>query len=297
MTYTIHPLFPNVYHIADPLGVYMTLIVGSEKALLFDTGYGIERLDDTIRGITSLPLIVVNSHGHVDHVLGNRLFAEVYIHPADLAVHRRHTAQEFKRSVTGQRRDHPERFPAGFSAKEYLAKHKTKMHPLADGDVFDLGGVTLTVVHIPGHTPGGIALLDDRDRLLLVGDSASLHVWMFLQESTSMATYIQSLEKLQALDGQYDAVIASHMPGLVSKAIIPRLIHCASHIDPQKSAPYASPIADQGMLYCEGVESLAKSLGLETLDLARAPFDGRILAGVDTNTVEFVSIVFHETKL
>ena len=60
MSYVVNQLKPNLYHIADHLGVFVTLIVGEEKALLFDTGYGIGHLDKTISQITALPLIVVN---------------------------------------------------------------------------------------------------------------------------------------------------------------------------------------------------------------------------------------------
>jgi len=44
MPYSVSQLKPNVYHIADPLGVFMTITVGEDKALLLDTGYGIGHL-------------------------------------------------------------------------------------------------------------------------------------------------------------------------------------------------------------------------------------------------------------
>lgn len=297
MPYTIHPIAPSVWHIADPQGVFMTLIAGAEKALLFDTGYGLDQLDETVRQITPLPLTVVNSHGHLDHVLGNHLFPEAYIHPADLPVYRRHTSQAFKRRMTAMRKTHPELFAADFSPKAYLSRRTTRMLPAADGDVFDLGGIQLEVIHIPGHTPGGIALLDEQNRLLLAGDSISPHVWMFLPESSRMETYIRSLEKLQALGSRYDQIIASHVPKPLPKALLGRLIHCARNIDPRRSLPYDSPIASQARMYCEGVDSLARSLGLETLDLAAQPLRSLKLDQADFSSVEFVSIVFDEGKL
>lgn len=297
MPYSVKELKPNVYHIADPLNVFMTLIVGENKALLFDTGYGIDRLDKTVRQITSLPLIVVNSHGHVDHVLGDYLFEEAYLHPADLPLYKRHSGQGYKRSVTTQRKARPDIFPPNFSAKSYLAKRTTQMLPVQEGDVFDLGGVSLSVVHIPGHTPGSIALLDDRDRLIFTGDSVSLHIWMFLRECMPMSTYIQSLQKLQALQDQFDAIVASHMPGLLPKALLERLIHCAGHIDLHKSVPYDSLFAGQGLLYCEGTAELARNLGRETIDFATQPFSNIDLGTIDVEKVPFVSIAYDEAKL
>jgi glyoxylase-like metal-dependent hydrolase (beta-lactamase superfamily II) len=297
MPYTVQELKPNVYHISDPFNVFMTLVVGENKALLFDTGYGIDRLDETVRQITPLPLIVVNSHGHVDHVLGNYRFDPVYLHPADLSLYQRHSSQGYKHSVTTQRKARPEIFPPDFSAKAYLAKRTTHMLPVQEGDVFDLGGVRLSVVHIPGHTPGSIALLDDCDRLLLAGDSVSLHIWMFLRESMTMGTYIQSLEKLQGMQTQFDAIVASHMPALLPKALLARLIHCAGHIDPHKSVPYASPFAGQALLYCEGMAELARSLGKETIDFATQSFSSIDLGAIDVEKVPFVSIAYSDAKL
>ena len=299
MPYSVSQLKPNVYHIADPFGVFMTVIVGEEKALLLDTGYGIGHLKETIAQITDLPLIVVNSHGHLDHVLGNRFFAQAYLHPADLQVYQEHTTQDRKHSIVDMLGDLPGLLTADFSPDAYLLECKTRVLPIDEGDVFDLGGVSLTVVHIPGHTPGGIALLDDRDRLLLVGDAASHHVWMFLQESTSIATYIQSLQKLQDLSNQYDGIIASHVPVVLPNDLIDRLIHCAENIDPEKSVPFEPPFKDagKGIMYFEGIESLKEGLGMETLDFETQPFHTLNLDILDFSKVRFVSIVYNETKL
>lgn len=299
MSYAVNQLKPNLYHIADPMGVFMTLIAGEEKALLLDTGHGIGHLDETIAQITELPLIVVNSHGHLDHVLGNRFFSEIYLHPAELPIYQQHTTHDRKQSIVAMQKTSPGLFPVDFSSESYLAEYETKILPINDGDVFDLGGVTLTVIHVPGHTPGGIALLNDRDRLLLTGDAVSPHVWMFLQESTSIDTYIHSLQKIQKLGNLYDGIIASHVPVLLPNEMIDRLIHCAKNIDPEKSVPFEPPFEDagRGIMYFEGFESLKEGLGMEMLDLATQPLYTLNLDSLDFSTVTFVSIVYNEAKL
>ncbi|MEZ4590062.1 MAG: MBL fold metallo-hydrolase [Chloroflexota bacterium] len=113
MAYAFSQLKPNVYHIADPLGVFMTLVVGEEKALLLDTGYGLDNLPETVAQIADLPVILVNSHGHLDHVLGNRFFDEAYLHPADWQLYQQHTTQERK---TGHRQ-HAKRSAGTFSGR------------------------------------------------------------------------------------------------------------------------------------------------------------------------------------
>ena len=65
---------PGVFAITEPRqveGVSSFLIVGSKRALLFDSGLGLGRISDVVRRLTMLPVIVVNSHTHFDHVGGN----------------------------------------------------------------------------------------------------------------------------------------------------------------------------------------------------------------------------------
>src|SRR5580765_2946871 len=54
------------------------LIVGEKKALLFDTGMGISDIKKVVAELTGLPIIVLNSHTHDDHVGGNWEFTDVY---------------------------------------------------------------------------------------------------------------------------------------------------------------------------------------------------------------------------
>jgi len=75
------------YRIGSAEGVFCYLIEGTEKAMLIDTGYGLADLREAVREITSLPLIIVNTHGHCDHIGGNGYFdVPCYIHPDDMTI-------------------------------------------------------------------------------------------------------------------------------------------------------------------------------------------------------------------
>jgi glyoxylase-like metal-dependent hydrolase (beta-lactamase superfamily II) len=299
MPYKINKLKPNVYHIEDPINVFMTLVVGDERALLLDTGYGVDHLDRVVAQITKLPVIVVNSHAHLDHILGNVYFDEVYLHPADNRLYREHASQDRRRSIASMQNAHPERFPADFSPDTYINAPDGKILPVQEDDVFSLGGVNLQVIHIPGHTPGGIALLDDRDRLLLTGDTVSPHVWLFLKESTGIESYITSLEKLQNLRDRYEGIVASHVPKVLPNEMVDRLIHCAENINPQESIPFSPPFDDlePALMYYEGLDSLKKAMNLESLDLEKQPLYTLNLNSLDFSNVDFVSIVYNESKI
>ena len=78
-------ILPGVWHIADCMGVCMTLLAGSERALLVDTGYGLENVHAFVRTLTEKPLTVLLTHAHHDHILGARWFEETCMLQADLA--------------------------------------------------------------------------------------------------------------------------------------------------------------------------------------------------------------------
>ena len=127
------------------------LVVGEEKACVIDTMNGYNDLNQAVRKITDKPLVVVNTHGHGDHICGNVYLGEAYLHPAD---------RELARMFTED---------PGFV--KILQERGATFPPFRDilpGDTIDLGGRTLEVFGLPGHTPGGILLLPMLDMALKV---------------------------------------------------------------------------------------------------------------------------------
>ncbi|AST57089.1 beta-lactamase domain protein [Thermoanaerobacterium thermosaccharolyticum] len=253
--YKINQIGDEIYHIFDPAMVYCTLILGERSALLFDTCYGLGDLKYTVSKITDLPIIVVNSHGHIDHIGGNWQFESVYIHENDISLAKLHSSSEFKQRTLRylQEQEHTLNyvFPSNFSNDEFINRKQPEFLLVSDGYVFDIGERELEVVHIPGHTKGGIGLLDKRTKILLAGDSISPFVWMFLEESTSINNFIASLKRLKSTN--FDKIIASHMLELLPKEFIDRLILCASNINVDKSEPFYSALAERhGLIYTEG---------------------------------------------
>jgi len=80
----------GMIRIDTPFGVSMFLIIGTKKAALIDTGYGVGDLKGYIRSITKLPLIVLCTHGHVDHASGTDQFERVYLNHNDWQLERKH---------------------------------------------------------------------------------------------------------------------------------------------------------------------------------------------------------------
>ena len=98
-SYQIARINDSHWHIGEN-GVFMDLLVGSEQAMLIDTGYGYGNLPAAVRSITDKPLIIVNTHGHPDHFCGNWQFTEpIWIHPSDLKPCQHYNTKEARKKA------------------------------------------------------------------------------------------------------------------------------------------------------------------------------------------------------
>lgn len=209
--FTVQESMPGVFHIKDPLDVCVTLLVGRDAALLFDTGYGLFPLPGLVRSLTDKPLSVLLSHGHHDHAGGACQFPQVWIGAADMPVCGKYTAADMRRKVW-QRAEKQGCLPQGFDAEAYENAGTGPVFAL-DREVFPLGGLTAQVVPMPGHTPGAVGLLVPEHDLLLVGDSWNPVTWLFFPESGPARDYARMLRGIRGLP--FRQVLASHYHPLV----------------------------------------------------------------------------------
>lgn len=169
------------------------LVIGSKKALVIDTMNGVEDVHELVRTITDLPVVVVNTHGHCDHIFGNIYFDKAYIHEKDMPIVREHS-----------------KFPEFVAICEKKGLKMCDFEYLKDGDVIDLGELHVLVYELAGHTPGGLMLLLKEDRILFTGDSINHHLWMQLPESLGMKEFIPELERLMFLTDETDYICYGH---------------------------------------------------------------------------------------
>lgn len=183
----------HVYLMDDAGQATGYLVIGSRKALVIDTMIGWEDVSAVVRSLTELPVMVVNTHGHCDHIYGNIYFEEAYLNPADLPVAEEHIQfEEFQ------------------SECEKHNLHMPEFRPIHGGDTIDLGNLHLDVIELPGHTPGGILLLLKEDRILFTGDSINHHLWMQLEESLPLEIFAQNLDRLMYLQENADYILHGH---------------------------------------------------------------------------------------
>lgn len=189
----IKEIRPGVFLMDEAHKATGYLVVGRDRACVIDTMNGYNDLYQAVRALTDKPLTVVNTHGHPDHICGNIYFDEAFISPDD-----RELARQFA--------DDP-----AFAA--FCRQKGRAMPPFRDirhGDVIDLGGRTLEVCALPGHTPGGILLLLREDRILFTGDSVNHHLWMQLDGCLPLCRYLEELDRVMFLQDRADIILHGH---------------------------------------------------------------------------------------
>ena len=229
--YRVKEIYPWLYSLYDPADVYCYLVIGNERALLFDTAYGIGSLPDAISTITDKPVTVVLGHGHIDHANGAYQFDEAWLHEDDFALCRLHTSPQYRRYVMNGRNSSS--LPDGFSISDYVNAGAGNLQKLEGGELFDLGGLTMEVIPMEGHTAGSIGLLAREHRVLLDSDSANPYVWMQLEESLPVRSYITMLERTMQLD--FNTFYTGHSEEAMPKSHFQNFIDVARNASPANS--------------------------------------------------------------
>lgn len=180
-------------------GVRMFLLEGNEKALLIDTGMNTPDAKDVALTLTTLPLELLNTHADPDHISGNAGFEFAYMSPAEEENYRGHNGNG-------------------------------RIEPIREGDMIDLGDRPLLVLDNPGHTPGSVAILDVKNRVLIGGDSIQDgNIFMF-GPHRNLPAYRNSLLHLCEYRDRFDIVFPSHGTFPVGADLIPELISAADAI-------------------------------------------------------------------
>ena len=142
---------------------------GRDRDLLFDSGLGHFSLRAHVPLVTERALTCVASHTHFDHIGGHHEFPGCCVHHAEAAILEdpRNGWTCADRYATDEMFD---RFPEGWDQTKYQVRPAKAERILNDGDIIDLGDRAFEVIHTPGHSPGGIGLLEVRTGIVLSGD-------------------------------------------------------------------------------------------------------------------------------
>ncbi len=143
---------------------------GRKRDMLVDSGFGLVSLVDNIPELSARRPLAVGSHSHCDHIGGHHEFAERLIHAAeaDILAHPTRFNTVIEPYVVDEMFVRAP--PAGFTAADYTIPPAPASQTLEEGDVVDLGDRAFEVLHIPGHSPGSIALWEKATGIMFSGD-------------------------------------------------------------------------------------------------------------------------------
>lgn len=183
--------------------VHSFLLLGDNEAVLIDTGQGIDNIKRVTDQLTNLPIRVLTTHVHYDHVGSHGEFDQVYVHKddADWLINgiQGLSLEEIRKEIS---RDLIRKTPENFDLSTYKPYQGEPTGLLEDGELIDIGNRQLKIYHTPGHSPGHICIFDVTNGYLFTGDILynKTPIAAFYP-STSPTDLVESLRRICEIKG------------------------------------------------------------------------------------------------
>lgn len=199
------------HHVSPDVYCNIWVVRGRDRNLMFDSGLGVASLRRQFAFLDEKPLLCVASHSHFDHMGGHHEFEHRLGHTAEADIMSVPTRENTLLADYVE----PHHFNAapyeGFDPMRFELTAAPLSGYLDEGDVIDLGDRAFRVLHVPGHSPGSIALFEDATGLLLSGDTAYDGELLDQLHHSNIPAFIESMERLKDLavrtvrPGHYDS--------------------------------------------------------------------------------------------
>ncbi len=225
--FEVYQLTEGTYAVYEPYQfeeAISYIVLGTERAAVIDTGTGIGDLRLTAEELTDLPLFVVNTHTHWDHIGCNSQFDDIgcFNDPACIARLQKGVSHaKLQKSLTAESLTRA--LPDSFEPETWTIPPMEPTILFEDGDIINLGGRNLEVIHTPGHSSGSICLLDSQHRLLFCGDVFFPGPLYAYEEEVDLDQYMRSIDRMRKRMKDYDILCAGHNDPWVEAEILDRV--------------------------------------------------------------------------
>lgn len=247
---TTRKINENLYqlseNISSEVAVQMYLVTGTERAALVDTGYGLSGdLDKVVRSITDKPVVCLVTHCDPDHAGSAALFDDIHMSDLDQVLMDNGSLAQMGRFGTAQAMADDEDRVKYF--KEHMVKAKTfEYKNITDGEVFDLGGRSLTAISFPGHTEGSMCFWNREENYCLVGDAVANvnSPVLFFKKCRPLEDYKENLISFIGKVGEGCDLYSGHNAAALPKDLIPEVLTLCDEVlrgKTENDVPYTPP--------------------------------------------------------
>ena len=210
----------NTWWIADRWENCCYLAEGEERALLIDAGIGMPGLKECIDRITKLPVTVVLTHGHLDHIGGCGNWKDIRLHVKDGNVAKIHAGGEYRACIPGLMREIGIRISQEAVNECINMKQPSEIADLKEEPII-LGRRRFDVIHTPGHTKGSVCLLDRENNLLFSGDTVcGRRVMLSFEESETGDVFKESIKRLTEVTNADTEIYCGHSRRPLKKEVL-----------------------------------------------------------------------------
>lgn len=217
------------------------LLLGTECAVLIDTGLGVSNIKSVVDSLTSLPILVITTHIHWDHIGGHRYFNDFAVYENEI----KWISEEFpiplnvvKNNLTLK----PCEFPSDFCLDDYTILMGTPTRILHDGDEIDLGNRMLKVIHTPGHSPGHCCFYEQDKGWLYSGDLIYKGCLDAFYPTTDPLLFMRSVEKIREL--HLEKVLPAHHQLDISVSLVDKIANAFNELYQQGKLQQGNGIFD-----------------------------------------------------
>jgi glyoxylase-like metal-dependent hydrolase (beta-lactamase superfamily II) len=193
-------------HVHSLLRANLWHLRGRDHDLLIDCGTGVTALAPLLAERFNREPVLVLTHGHLDHMGSAHEFDHVWAHPLERVGDPAPGSLYGPALAAEVGLDYPlpdllitARPHDRYDPAAYRVRPAAVTRSLVDGDIVDLGDRSLTVLHLPGHSPGSIALFDPAEGTLFSGDVVYDDVLLDSLTGSDPEQYARSLRRLRAL--------------------------------------------------------------------------------------------------
>jgi glyoxylase-like metal-dependent hydrolase (beta-lactamase superfamily II) len=208
--FAVTQVHKNIYALAEFSHweqVVSYLVIDKKNAFLIDAGMGYQSIYNVVKKITALPITVLLSHAHWDHIGGVADFEKVFVF--DDKFEKESLKKGFLSTQITELSD-PNMFSDGYQPIKYNSSGTQNFETFSHSQMIHSDNFNIKVVHTPGHTPGSVCFYIPELDVLFTGDSLYPGPLYAQLPESNIHDFIFSMKRLSKLSKPHLLILPGH---------------------------------------------------------------------------------------